>query len=145
MQKDELKLELDEIIQTQDSSNDPEAVAEKELDKIRRAQKKRGKGNYGKLAIFAWLVFIGFHLYIGDLMIYSKKTLLMIIPGLLVAAFIGIGIFYFILFRSFEKIARRAHFSSLTIFTVGMLVEIINMVSNWFAAKWYLYFLNLYF
>ncbi len=145
MQKEELKLELDEIIQTQDRSNDPEAVAEKELDKMRRVQKKRRKGNYGKLAIFAWLAFIGFHLYKGDLILYSAKDLLMFIPGLLIAALIGVGIFYFILFRGFEKIARRLNFSSLAIFTVGMFVEIINIVTNWFAANWYFYLLNIYF
>ena len=136
------EVKLDEMIQTQSEETEE---TEKQLEKIRKSQKKKGKGNYGKLAIFAWLIFIGFHLYKGDLIFPSTKIYLMLVPGFLIAALIGVGIFYFILFRGFEKIARRFHFSSLAIFTVGMFVEIINIVSNWFAAQWYLYFLNLYF
>ena len=136
------EIKLDEVIQTQSEETER---TEKELDKIRQSQKKKKKGNYGKLAVFVWLVFIVYHLYTGDLALYSKETLLMFIPGVIIGLIIGIGIFYFILFRGFEKIARRFHFSSLAIFTVGMFVEIINIVSNWLAAQWYLHFLNLYF
>ncbi len=136
------EVKLDERIQTQSEETEE---TEKQLEKIRRVQKKKKKGNYGKLAAFVWLVFIVYHLYTGDLILYSEETILMFIPGVIIGLLIGIGIFYFILFRGFEKIARRFHFSSLTIFTVGMFVEIINIVSNWFAAQWYLYFLNLYF